>query len=163
MHRLISRLFIGLLAVGLPVVLMAGTAVAATPQSSATVAHKAVSPDYSYVVASMPLKNLSTGEAEWYYGYVQLWYDTGTGTNWARFVSLMGTGSNWSVSVIREDGAYQYQNSFTESGTPACGTSISGSTVVICSPPIYSPVLKASARADMWFGNTEYAAQTGYY
>lgn len=39
-----------------------------------------------YVVASAPLKNVSTGVSSWSYGYVQLWYSATCNVNWTRMV-----------------------------------------------------------------------------
>jgi hypothetical protein len=121
-----------------------------------------------YVVASVPLRNLSTGEAEWYYGYVQLWYDTGTGRNWARVVSLVGgTTSNY-AEVERSDGAWGAAEwtgawyggpSSNDYGPPMCGESLGE----VCSATVYSPVLTDSAYGDVFANGVTYQAQTGWY
>lgn len=58
-----------------------------------------------YVVGSVPLQNMTTGESSWNYGYVQLWWSDTCQTNWTRVV--INVAGNWTVraDVIRLQGS----------------------------------------------------------
>jgi hypothetical protein len=136
--------------------LAAGLGLATASTASAAPAAPAYSSS-SYVVASVGL-NGNFGN-----GYVQLWYDPTTGDNWARLVSLKGRGSSWEAYVANTDNAVGYNTSSGSNGTPACSTTLSGSTFVACSPQIHSPVAAAYAYGYNYVGGTSYTGDTGYY
>jgi hypothetical protein len=144
-----------LLAAGLGLA-TASTASATTSATTSVSAAPAYSSS-SYVVASVGL-NGNFGN-----GYVQLWYDPTTGDNWARLVSLKGRGSSWEAYVANTDNAVGYNTSSGSNGTPACSTTLSGSTFVACSPQIHSPVAAAYAYGYNYVGGTSYTGDTGYY
>lgn len=115
---------------------------AATPASAASQSPPGCTD--GYVVGSAPLKNDTTNEAEWSWGYVQLWYANSCQENWARVVSLLnGTYSEY-VEVDRSDGQYKWNG-------------IRGSTPIE-TPGIYSPSLKDAAYALVYAGAYSYTA-----
>jgi hypothetical protein len=142
-------------------ILLIGTSAPAT----AAVVH----PDSSYVVASMPLINETTGQSSYNYGYVQLWYDTATGDNWARMVFLVNTPVNFfRTRVTRADNGYGYQDStgYSQSGSPAtnhAGCANSVNPYVVCSWTTYSPNQTASAAGEIITPSADYQAATAAY
>jgi len=133
-----------------------GIAGAFTGTASATAMKPAYSSS-SYVVASVPLHNVTTGEAEWSYGYVQLWYDPTTGDNWTRVVSLLSDTTVNCAFIARA-------NPWLQESGGAC--TIQYSTVVgsvYLSPEVYSPVSKADAMADVTANGVNYYGETGWY
>lgn len=64
------------------------TVVAATATTSAA-ASASLACTGDSVIVSMPLKNAATGQSNWSWGYVQLWYNYCTSRNWGRIVSLL--------------------------------------------------------------------------
>jgi hypothetical protein len=136
--------------------------------ASAAARNGALAPSSIYVVASVPLTNLSTNTSSWNYGYVQLWYNTATRHNWARVVFLLGNATDVYAELDRSDGAAAWADSHGTSGafTPdneTTGLACDITATIVCSRWLHSPVLKDSAYGGVAADGVHYEATTGYY
>ncbi|MFD5435073.1 hypothetical protein ACFWJ4_23360 [Kitasatospora sp. NPDC127067] len=109
-------------------------AATSTPTSAATACGNSV-------VVSVPLKNTATGQASWDFGYVQLWYDSCSGNNWARVVSLRPE-TGWEMT-----GVYNAKNAFNGLKCAA--------TPILTSGTIHSPADNAGAWARVFANGDE--------
>ena len=147
-RRLASRHRIRL-AVAAAATLVTISGLLAAPAAQATASARSAKPAIACgngVVVSMPLKNTSTGQSSWNYGYVQLWYDYCTGYNWGRTVSLLG-GTTYIDSIV-------YNTAHTHSPWST------GKGTVITSGQIYSPSNPAGAFGDVVAGGVFYYAES---
>lgn len=103
-----------------------------------------------YVAASVPL-NDSSGNANWSYGYVQIWWSITCQTNWGRIVVSNGTPSQMWIQLQGN-----YQPSVCGQGqSPACN----GQTSLV-SPQYYLPSTTASAFGSDTVGFSHYSNST---
>jgi len=138
----------------------------AVPAQAATAGLAAANCSDSYVIASLPLTDLSTGVTLPYSdGYVQLWYNVCNQSNFAHAVSGLPGTTSVRAEVFRSDGAYAYEIS---TGGLRCSVVCSGpvaspTATNVYSPQLYSPQDADSAAATVVANGVTYTAQTLYY
>ncbi len=160
----LSRRRFAALAAGFAAAVAAG--LSAVPAQAATAGPAAASCTDSYVVASLPLTDLSTGVTLPYSdGYVQLWYNGCNQSNFAHAVSELPGTTSVRAEVFRSDGGYAYE---TSTGGLRCSVVCSGpvaspTATNVYSPQLYSPIDTDSAVATVVANGVTYLAQTLYY
>lgn len=159
----LSRRRLAALAAGFAAAGAAG--LSAIPAQAAT-ARPAAASCSDYVIASLPLTDLSTGVTLPYSdGYVQLWYNACNQSNFAHAVSGLPGTTSVRAEVFRSDGNYAYEIS---TGGLRCSAVCSGpvaspTATNVYSPQLYSPQDTDSAAATVVANGVTYLAQTLYY
>jgi hypothetical protein len=167
LRKSLSRRHLAALAAGFAAAGAAGlSAIPAQAATAATAGPAAASCTDSYVEASLPLTDLSTGVTlPFSDGYVQLWYNGCNQSNFAHAVSELPGTTSVRAEVFRSDGAYAYE---TSTGGLRCSVVCSGpvaspTAANVYSPQLYSPIDTDSAVATVVANGVTYLAQTLYY